>query len=144
MSTATTLATALDNADPNRLCDVLRKLKLGQMLTPLKVTLTPDSSQKTVTLDPPALMITSVRATKGAGGSQKAGEYIVQDASGTAVDHGVGANLPGSCKLSADGTTLTFATNWSNTLGASPTDTCIVIYMPRSDTDITTEFEVQG
>jgi len=48
------------------------------------------------------------------------------------------------CLLSADGTTLTFKTNWSNGLGAAPTDTCIVCYVPRSYTDVTTEDEIMG
>ncbi|MFA6166753.1 MAG: hypothetical protein WC700_09060 [Gemmatimonadaceae bacterium] len=144
MSSNTTLAQALDQANPNRIADILQKVKLGTMLTPRTTTFTPASSQKDVTLDPPALMITSVRATRGAGGSQVAGPYLVQDVGGTVRDNGGGANTPGACTLSADGTTLTFNANWSNGLGAAPTDTCIVCYVPRSYTDLTETFNITG
>jgi len=133
----TTLADALDAANPNRLADILRLVKLGTLLTPTTATIAGVASTDVV-LPLPALLITSVRvATGGAGTTAVAGVYIVQDENGTAEDDG-GANKPGACTLSADGTTLTFAT------ALAAVDSCIVCYVPQSYTDMTSECEIMG
>ena len=96
-----TLAGALDEANPNKVADALRKVKLGTLLSPLKKTIV-QADAVTVTLSPPALVINSVRTTAGSG---LAGIYQVGDTDTTEVNS---ATL-GRCSLSDDGATLTFA-----------------------------------
>ena len=105
MATAETLKSALNRANPNTLADVLAKIDLGSILSPVSKEIT-QTAATTVTLDPPALSpaTTTVRVTAGV----SLGAYMVVDADGVAVN--VGAEI-GVCKLSADGTTLTFASN---------------------------------
>lgn len=137
MSTATTLATAIDQANPNRIADALRLLKLGQMLTPRTSKIMGAAAVK-IALDPPALAITSVRVVNPGAGTAVSGGYIVQDAGGAAVDDGGAPNKPGTCLLADDGSTLEFAT------ALALVDYAEVCYIPRSDTDITAAFEIQG
>jgi len=122
---ALTLANILTKADPNLIADALRKVNLGVMLAPTVKTIT-QSSAVTMTLSPPALCpaVVSVRVT---GGAAAAGVYKVTDAGGTAVDS---ATL-GVAKLSADGTTLTFA--------VALTD-AVVSYVPRSESPLSETF----
>jgi hypothetical protein len=122
-----TLAGALDQADPNKVADALRQVKLGTLLTPTKQTIS-QTSAVTVALTPPALVIHTVRVT---GGTALAGIYQVADTDATEVDS---ATL-GVCTLSDDGATLTFA--------AAVTD-LVVIYVPRSDADLTADFPTTG
>lgn len=105
MATAETLKSALNRANPNTLADVLAKIDLGSILSPVSATLN-QTAATTVVLDPPALSpaTTTVRVTGGV----SLGAYMVVDADGVAVN--VGTEI-GVCKLSADGTTLTFASN---------------------------------
>lgn len=119
---AITLANVLSKADPNLIADALRKVDLGVMLAPVVKTIT-QSSATTMTLSPPALCpgVVSVRVT---GGASAANAYICTDAGGTAVDGAI-------CKLSADGTTLTFA------LGVT---SAVVSYVPRSASDLSEAF----
>lgn len=128
MSTTTeafTLAKALDQANPNLLATALQKVALGTLLTPTVKAIT-QTSATTVTLNPPALCpaVVSARVTAG---TALAGVYRCTDAAGTAVDS---ATL-GVCKLSADGTTLTFAAALTGVT---------VSYVPRSATDVTSLF----
>lgn len=122
-----TLAGILDEADPNKISDALRKVKLGQLLSPVKQTIS-QADVVTVPLSPPALVIHSVRVT---GGTALAGVYQVTDTDGTEVNS---ATL-GVCTLSDDGALLTFA--------AALTD-LVVIYIPRSDADMTADFQQTG
>ena len=122
-----TLAGALDEANPNKVADALQKVKLGTMLTPNKQTIS-QASAVTVPLDPPALSIHTLRVT---GGTAIAGIYQVADTDATEVDS---ATL-GVATLSDDGATLTFA--------AAVTD-LVVIYIPRSDSDLTADFPPTG
>lgn len=122
-----TIAGALDQADPNMLADLLRLVKLGTLLTPVKQTIS-QSSAVTVTLDPPALSVTTLRVT---GGTVTSGIYQVADEAATEVDS---ATL-GVASLNDEGDTLTFA--------AAITD-LIVQYIPRSYTDVTGDFPGTG
>ena len=125
MSAPFTIADALDQANPNLLADALMKVALGTLLTP-KVAAITQTSATTVKLNPPALCpaVVSARVTAG---TALAGVYRCTDAGGTAVDS---ATL-GVCKLSADGTTLTFAAALTGVT---------VSYIPRSATDLTANF----
>lgn len=111
MATSETLKSALNRANPNTLADALAKVDLGTMLEPKKVTVS-QTSASTVTLNPPALAVFSVRVT---GGAAAAGVRMVTDAGGSAS-----ATI---CTLSDDGATLTFE---AGVTGA------VVAYMPRS------------
>ncbi len=122
-----TLAGILDEADPNKISDALRKVKLGQLLTPVKQTIS-QGAAVTVPLDPPALSVHMVRVTAG---TALSGVYQVADTDATEVDS---ATL-GLATLSDDGATLTFA--------AAVTD-LIVQYIPRSDADMTGDFQQTG
>lgn len=127
MTTTTneTIASALDKADPNKLADLLAKVKLGQLLTPQKRAIS-QSAAATVTLDPPALGIATTYANVTAG-SAAAGVRSIADESESPA-----ATL---ATLSDDGTTLTFEDTVTDV---------IVDYVPRSDTDITTDFPTTG
>ena len=122
---AFTLADALTAANPASIADALRKVDLGQLLAPTVQTIS-QASATAVTLDPPALCpaVVSARVTAG---TALAGVYRCTDAEGTAVDS---ATL-GVCKLSADGTTLTFA--------AAVTGV-VVSYVPRSKAPLSESF----
>lgn len=118
-----TIAELLDRANPNDLADALRKIKLGTMLTPKKAALT-QAAGTAVTLDPPALIVQHARVTTGV----STGNYIPTDSGGTAAAPSGAA--PGVVKVSDDGATLTFNAN---------VEALTVTYIPRSDTDITTD-----
>lgn len=122
-----TLAGALDEANPNKIADALQKVKLGSLLTPTTETIS-QASATTVALASPALLVSSIRVT---GGTALAGVYKVTDSGGTPVDS---ATL-GVATISDDGATLTFA--------AAVTD-CVVQYIPRSNTDVTSDFPTTG
>lgn len=119
---AITLGDILTKADPNLLADALRKVNLGVMLAPKVATIT-QSSSTSMTLSPPALCpgVVSVRVT---GGAAAANVYIVTDSGGTPVDGAI-------CKLSADGTTLTFAVALTS---------AVVSYVPRSESPLSDAF----
>lgn len=124
-----TLAGILDEADPNKIADALRKVKLGILLTPQNRTIT-QSTSVDVVLDPPALGPASITA-RVTTGTALAGVYRVTDSGGTEVDS---ATL-GVATLSDDGATLTFA--------AAVTGV-VVDYIPRSESDITADFQQTG
>lgn len=145
-----TIANALDSANPNNVADLLQLVKLGRMLTPLKLTLTGLTSAAAINLTllkagasgivvnsgqlnagdalPPIQDVKTLRVTAGAA---TAGPRTIADSGATATAP-AGANaLPGVAKLSDDGTTITFDT----------TVTAFVIeYIPRPYTDLTTSF----
>lgn len=125
-----TLASVLDQANPNSVADALRKVKLGTLLTPKQLDTGTITGIATVTLDPPALLVQSARVvTSGTAGS--VGAYIVADASATPAVPAAANTNPGVASLSADGVTLTFP----NTITRA-----IVTYIPRSDTDMTDDW----
>lgn len=145
---AETLERVLKQADPNRIPDALRKVDLGAMLTPRKVTfaaltaaaavdITTAAAAAAATVAPalpsdvltlPAILsVTALRVT--AVGTGATGARIVTDSGGTAG--APGANGPGIALLSDDGKTLTF----------EGTVTGFVLeYVPRPAIDPTTTF----
>ena len=125
-----TVKDALDQADPNQLPDALSKVKLGTLLTPINKHFTALASVDTLTLDPPALYVESVRVVDGGGTGE--GSYLTSDDDATASDAS-NLNGPGVCKISDDGATLTFA--------SAVIVEAIVQYIPKPDTDLTDIFE---
>lgn len=119
-----TIASLLDKAPLGQLADLLAKVKLGQMLTPQKRSIT-QASATTMTLDPPALGIatTYVNVTAGTATGVRSVVDDTEAVSTTLV------------QLSDDGTTLTFE---------AVITAAIVDYMPRSDADITGDFPATG
>jgi hypothetical protein len=131
-----TLQAALDRADPNKLADALRKVKLGSMLSPLKVTfasmtsvaeqnITSAANFAAATINqgsaaytrnlPPILAIDSMRVTAGTAAT---GERTIGD-SGATTSTTV-------AKLSDDGTTLTCEAAYTG---------MVLEYIPRSAVD---------
>ncbi len=141
VSISTTNKSALDQARPGQLEDILRQVKLGTMLTPLKRTFTGltsaasfdltliDGTGETTGISNPnrlaALSVTNLRVTAG---TALAGPRTVGD-TGTTVTAPAGANgLPGVAKISDDGKTLTFD---------AAITAFVVTYIPRAGLDLT-------
>jgi hypothetical protein len=137
-----TLKAALDKAQPHILSDVLAKVKLGTMLTPLKRAFTGLSAAASFDLtaidatgetagasNPNRLAALSVIALRivTSGTAASVGAYVVTDTGGTAVTTDTGARV-GIAKISDDGKTITFP----NTVTAFTIE-----YMPRSYEDLT-------
>lgn len=123
------LQTMLDEANPNLLSDALRKVKLGHMLSRVKITVasltataTPDvtsdsvlaaSTVSGITLatgeNLPAIgQLISLRVT-ASGTAGSLGTYVFTDAGGTALVPPGGASAAvGIAEISDDGTTITF------------------------------------
>lgn len=124
----------LDDADPNEVSDVLRKAKLGTILTGLvedSGVLNPEAL--TVTLTKPALLVQAARVTVSATNALSVGAYVVGDAGATPVVPVGGANAgAGVASISADGLTITFP----NEIGRA-----IIQYIPRPYVALTTKFE---
>ena len=119
-----TLGSTLDRADPNTISDAFHDVKMGTLLTPLQATIT-QASSATATLDPPALGPQHVYVRVTTGGAT--GVRTVVDA----------AETPSTtlATLSADGTTLTFE---------AAVTVFVLDYMPRSFTDLSTDFPTTG
>jgi hypothetical protein len=134
-----TVQNALDRAEPAKLADLVRELKLGSMLSPLNVTVTAlgtpaaaidltdpatfaaatvnlGSPAYTKTL-PPALMVVALRVVSGAGAAAT-GVREISDSGDTPTT--------AIATLSDDGKTLTF----EDTVGDF-----VIVYVPRSDVD---------
>lgn len=148
---AQTLQTQADKANPTDLPDCLRAMRLGRMLTPLKVTvagavaaaafdltaLKVGDGITTVNQGPQmdagdalfaALSVLNLRVVAGAA---LAGPRLVGD-SGATVTAPAGANaLPGVAKISDDGKTITFDANVTG---------FVIEYIPRSAQDMTSAF----
>jgi len=119
------LAGVVDEADPNKISDALRLVKLGTLLTPQGRTITQPAAA-TVTLDPPAMGPASVSARVTAGAAA-AGRRDISDSGDTPS-----ATL---ATLSDDGATLTFE--------ADVTDV-VVDYLPRPAADMAGDFPQTG
>lgn len=141
-----TLQQVLNKANLNQLATILQKMKLGNMLNPVKVVatgltaaasfdITTAAVRQASTITglerdtgdalPAILSVKTLRVT-ASGTANSVGTYIVSDASGTTVSPTASANV-GIALLSDDGTTLTFPT----------TVTAFVLeYVPRSNTDL--------
>lgn len=145
-----TVHAELDSANPNTVFDALRKMGLGSMLAPLRVTfaalasaasqdITTAAARAAATINvgalrvsktvlPPALAVISCRVIAG---TALAGPRTVSD-TGATVTAPAGANgLPGVAKISDDGKTLTF--------DAAVTGFTIT-YIPRPDVDMESVF----
>lgn len=129
-----TIAGALDEANPNQVADALRKVKLGSVLTPNIQTFTglTAAAAHDITDDEHGnltaiLVPVNCRVTAGAAA---AGNRYLGDAGATPA--APGANGVGICSLSADGTTITFEGNVT---------AFVLTYVPRSEEDITGDFE---
>lgn len=139
VNVTTTLQTALDAARPGQTEDLLAKVKLGTLLTPLKRTFTGltssatqnltaiDGTGETVGANNPkrlaALSVTTLRVTAG---TLAAGPAVVTDVGGTPT--AIGAGSVHVATLSDDGKTLVFQ--------AAVTG-FVIEYIPRSNTDMT-------
>lgn len=141
----------LDTASITTLADILRQVKLGTHLTPLKVTFTGMASSATqqftsaanfafATVNqgpvgkfaaqgvlPAALSIETLRVVTGAG---QTGPVAVTDSGGTAVAATV--TYAGTALISDDGTTLTFA-------GA--VTAMVMEYIPRAAVNLGANFD---
>ena len=124
-----TLFSVLDKADPNRLADALRAVKLGTMLQAVEGTLT-QAAATTLPLPVKSFGPGSMHVRVVTGVSP--GKYVVTDAAGVIVD--VGAEI-GVCKLAADGFSLEFA---------SDVEEVIVSYMAASETSLDTVWPGSG
>lgn len=135
-----TIGQQLDKANPNNLCDILARVKLGKMLTPLKraFTITASATADLTALDaagetvgpsnPNRLAALSVVALRivASGTAASLGAYVVTDAGGTPITTNTGARA-GIATLSDDGKTITFP----NTVTQFTIE-----YMPRSSVDL--------
>lgn len=110
-TSAPTLALALEQANPNTLADALRLVNLSKMVEPQKL-LAVQAAAVTVPLNPPALIVQSVRVTAGA----STGRRVVSDSADTASTT--------VCLLSDDGATLTFEGNVTQ---------ATIVYVARSE-----------
>lgn len=149
-----TMQQVLNGANLNWLPTLLQTMKLGNMLSPVKVTVTGLTAAVAIDITttafrdaatisgldresadvlPAILSVKTLRVT-ASGTANSVGSYVVSDASGTAVSPTAGANV-GLALLSDDGTTLTFPT----------TVTAFVIeYIPRSAVALSTVFRQTG
>lgn len=149
-----TMQQVLNQSNLNWLPTALQLLKLGNVLSPVKVSVTGLTAaaaidittttfrdaatisgldRETADLLPQILSVKTLRVT-ASGTANSVGSYGVSDAGGTAVSPTAGANL-GIALLSDDGRTLTFPT----------TVTAFVIeYIPRSATALTSVFVQTG
>lgn len=140
----------LNRADPNTLADILRSMKLGNMLVPVKVVfagltaaasidITTAASKAAATITgldlatgeylPAILSVTSLRVT-ASGTANTLGTYAITDVAGTMLSP-TGNTVVGAARLSDDGKTLTFPT----------TVTAFTLeYIPRSAQDLTAQF----
>lgn len=128
-----TIQSVLNEADPNRLADGLRKAKVGDALQGLQKTLTGLTSlaaQDLTTIDDPddtsvklpaALVITGVRVTAGAAA---AGARFISD-EGSTPSTTVAA-------LSADGKTITFE---------AAVTAFVIYYVPKQDLTVSFDNE---
>lgn len=123
-----TLQVVLDKANPETLADALRKVKLGTLLTPLKITKTGmtlaaahDITDHEHGHNPPILAIIALRVTVK--DTAAFGVRMIGDAAATLSTT--------VARLSDDGKTITFEGTVSG---------FVLEYIPRSDVDMTDVF----
>lgn len=144
ISVTASLQSALDKANPNELADLLRKVKLGTVLTPLKRTFTGltaaasydltalDASGETVGAANPKrlamlalLNLSVVTATT----ASCQGVYVLADPAQTKIS-ATNKTVVGVAWISDDGKTLTFPT--------ADVTAFTIEYLPRASTDMAT------
>lgn len=118
-----TLGLALEQANPNSIADALRLVNLSKMVEPQKLEFSVVVPVLTVPLDPPALLVQSVRVTLE--GTAALGRRVVSDSGDTAS-----ATV---CLLSDDGASLTFEGTVKDVT---------VVYMARSEASLSSQFPV--
>lgn len=139
---AVTTAQVIDEANPNRLADAIRKAQLGRVFSPLKRTftgLTSSASHSLVAIDGvgetvgpsntkrlPALCVGTLRVTAG---TLAAGPAIVTDVGGTPTAIGALANHVAT--ISDDGKTITFQ---------AAVTAFVISYIPRAEADYDSKF----
>jgi hypothetical protein len=147
MTTATiapSLQAALNAADPNELADILRLIKLGNILTPLKRTFTAltgaatynltalDATGETVGVANPnrlaLLALRTLRVTAATTGTT-VGVYALVDSGGAALTPNT-SSVVGLAIISDDGTTLTFP--------SADVTAFVIEYVPQSASSMTT------
>jgi hypothetical protein len=142
-----TIQTALDQANPNQLADLLHLVRLGKMTANIKAVVTSLSAAASFDITSAAVFaaavvtglnseggdlaaLPAIRALRSlrvtaSGTTNAVGTYVLTDSSGTGVDPGNNANV-GICKISDDGKTLTFGHTITGFtieyLGAAQTD----------------------
>lgn len=144
----------LDEAIPDQIADAARRVALGTILQPLKITVTGLTATAAVNVTSAAVLAAAVinlgnnnyNASKllpaigairnlrvtASGTPASLGTYIPTDAAGTMVIPPGGANVAvGVCQLSDDGKTITFP----NTITGF-----VLEYIPRPPADLTTVF----
>lgn len=144
-SVTDTVQAELDKADPNTLADVLRLIKLGTMLTPLKRTFTGLTSAAAFDLtaidgtgetagasNPNRLALLDCRTLRVTAGAATAGSRALTDAGGT--PGAPGANGPGVATISDDGKTITFEAGVTG---------FVIEYVPRASTSMTAQWAGQ-
>lgn len=125
-----TLKDALTAANPSNIADALRKVDLGQLLTPVSVTLALDTPSQTVLLDPPPLAACTITAQVVLGDDP--GFYMCAD-SGSPFAAGVGS--VGVCVRYASPDSLYFS---------SPVSQLVVNYLAAPKMPLDTEFAMTG
>lgn len=151
MSTTTadiTLQQILNRSNLNQLAAALSKVKLGNVLGSVKVTvaslsataspvITGSAVRAAATISGldrgsndnlPAIQTVKTLRVTTSGTPQAVGSYAISDAGGTALTPTAGANV-GLALLSDDGTTLTFPTTVTG---------FVLEYVPRPDTALST------
>lgn len=151
-----TLLHILNLCNPNNLFDALRAVKLGRMLTPIKVvaaSLTAaDSFDITTAAFKTAATLTGITLDSGemlppiqhvnglvrvvTGGATYVGVYAVAPVGATVLTAAT-AGVVGVCTLSDDGKTLTFPTNTQATA-------ITFFYQPKAATDVSTAYPTSG
>lgn len=141
----------LNRANLNLLPTIFQKMKLGNMLSPVKVTVasltataTPDITSAAVLAAAsaisgleretgdrlPAILAVKTLRVSTSGTANTVGSYAVTDAAGTALTPTASANV-GLALLSDDGTTLTFPTTVTG---------FVIEYIPRSNTALSDNY----
>ncbi len=151
-----TIQQVLNDSNLNWIPTLLQKMKLGNMLSPVKVTFTGLTGAATYDITSAALLagasaisgldrqtgealpailaVKTLRVT-AASTSNSVGTYALTDTGGTVLSP-TASSVVGLAKISDDGTTLTFAT--------ADVTAFVIEYVPRSATALTTVFKQNG
>lgn len=123
-----TVENRLKAASPHDIADVLRLVDLSKMVEPTINTVT-QTSAVTVTLDPPALLVQTIRVVTGS----DTGPYHPGDSAATPVAPASGR--PGTAAVSADGATVTLP---------SAATVVKIVYLARTSTPLSTKTSLGG
>lgn len=138
-----TLQQILNACNLNQLATVLKKVKLGNVLSPVKVSFAALSAATTIDITTaaslaaatisgleretsdllPAILVVKTLRVTASGTANSVGSYVVSDAAGTALTPTAGANV-GIALLSDDGKSLTFPSTVTG---------FVIEFVPRSE-----------